>query len=179
MMDSNTIRIAGVMSDSIVDGPGLRLSIFTQGCPHACVGCHNPETHDPNGGLEFETDDFISRVRDELIHNPILSGITLSGGEPIAQVSAVLRVAKAVREMGKTVVLFSGYTYEELIAMSENEPDIKELLSLCMLLVDGRFILEQRNLEIKFRGSTNQRLIDPIKSLEKGEVVPWKSKFDF
>ena len=69
-MDDATLRIAGVVSDSIVDGPGLRLSIFVQGCPHRCEGCHNPETHDFNGGIEFDTDDFISRVIDELMHNP-------------------------------------------------------------------------------------------------------------
>ena len=178
-MDGSTIRIAGVVSDSIVDGPGLRLSIFVQGCPHHCEGCQNPETHDFEGGIEFDTEDFISRVRDEIIHNPILAGVTLTGGEPIAQVSAVLKVAEAVRELGKNVVLFTGYTYEELLKMSVDEPDIKKLLALCMLLVDGRFILEQKSLQLKFRGSSNQRLIDPAASLKCREMVPWKSKFDF
>ena len=178
-MDGSTIRIAGVVSDSIVDGPGLRLSIFVQGCPHHCEGCQNPETHDFEGGIEFDTEDFISRVRDEIIHNPILAGVTSTGGEPIAQVSAVLKIAEAVRELGKNVVLFTGYTYEELLKMSDDEPDIKKLLALCMLLVDGRFILEQKSLQLKFRGSSNQRLIDPAASLKCGEMVPWKSKFDF
>lgn len=178
-MDGSTIRIAGVVSDSIVDGPGLRLSIFVQGCPHHCEGCQNPETHDFEGGIEFDTEDFISRVRDEIIHNPILAGVTLTGGEPIAQVSAVLKVAEAVRELGKNVVLFTGYTYEELLKMSDNEPDIRKLLSLCTLLVDGRFIIEHKSLQLKFRGSSNQRLIDPAASLKCGQIVEWKSKFDF
>lgn len=177
-MDDATLRIAGVVSDSIVDGPGLRLSIFVQGCPHRCEGCHNPETHDFNGGIEFDTDDFISRVIDELMHNPLLSGVTLSGGEPIAQASALLKVAKAVRDFGKDIVLFTGYTFEELLELGKTHPEVTELISLCSLLIDGRFVLAERNLTLKFRGSSNQRLIDPAASLERNEVVPWKSKFD-
>lgn len=177
MSDANTIRIAGVVGDSIVDGPGLRLAVFVQGCPHNCEGCHNPETHDFSGGIEFDTDDFIARVRDELIHNPIVSGVTFSGGEPMCQPEALCRVAKAVRELGKDIVIYTGYTYEELL--ERKEPEVRELLSMTRLLVDGPFILAQRNLEAKFRGSTNQRLIDPAASLEKGEIVEWRSKFDF
>ena len=176
MAKVDTIRIAGVVGDSIVDGPGLRLTVFVQGCPHNCEGCHNPETHDFAGGIEFDLQDFIARVRDEIIHNPILSGVTFSGGEPMCQPEALLEVAKAVRELEKNIVIYTGYTYEQLL--ERKEPEVRELLSMAMLLVDGPFILAQRNLEIKFRGSTNQRLIDPQKSLEQGKIVEWKSKFD-
>ena len=176
--DDSEIRIAGVISDSIVDGPGLRLSIFVQGCPHNCEGCHNPETHDFNGGVVFDTENFSFKVLDELRRNPILAGVTFSGGEPVEQAPALLKIARAAVEMGKDVVLFTGYTYEQLLEKSKEHPEILELLSLCVLLIDGRFVLAERSLTLKFRGSTNQRLIDPKKSLETGETVLWKSKFD-
>lgn len=177
MSKGDTIRIAGVVGDSIVDGPGLRLAVFVQGCPHHCEGCHNPETHDFEGGIEFDTEDFIARVRDEIIHNPIVSGVTFSGGEPMCQPEALCRVGRAVKELGKDIVIFTGYTYEQLL--ERKEPEVRELLSMATLLVDGPFILAERNLEIKFRGSTNQRLINPAASLEQGKIVEWKSKFDF
>lgn len=172
-----TVRIAGVVSDSIVDGPGLRLVLFFQGCHHHCPGCHNPETHDFEGGTLFDLEDFTEKVVEELKANPLLAGVTFSGGEPICQYEAMLYIAKQVRAMNRNIVIFTGYTFEELVDM--NKPEIMELLKMTTLLVDGRFELEKRNLEIKFRGSTNQRLINPIASIEQGEIVMWKSKFDF
>lgn len=176
--NKNTIRIAGVIGDSIVDGPGLRLTIFVQGCPHNCEGCHNPETHDFDGGTEYELESFTHNIIDELDCNPILSGVTFSGGEPMCQPSALLYIAKKVVEKGKNIVIFSGYTFEELMNMSKSNCSIKELLELSILLVDGKFELKNRNLAIKFRGSTNQRLIDPKASIKEGKIIEWKSKFD-
>ena len=162
-----SIRLAGVARESIVDGPGIRFTVFVQGCPHHCPGCHNPTTHDPNGGYDCE----MQKILDAMDKNPLLRGITLSGGEPFEQAPALLKLAKAVRERGKDVVAYSGYTFEELMEKAKAVPEIKELLSLCCMLVDGRFVLAERDLTLRFRGSRNQRLIDPVASIEKGEVV--------
>ena len=163
----DTIRLAGIIRESIVDGPGLRLTVFTQGCPHRCKGCHNPQTHDPLGGYDAEIENIL-RVLDE---NPILRGITLSGGEPMDQARQLLPLAKSVIGRSRDIVIFSGYTFEQLLEMSEKRPEIKELLSLSFLLVDGQYMEEQRDLTLRFCGSRNQRLIDVAKSLKAGAAV--------
>ncbi|MDD4079954.1 MAG: anaerobic ribonucleoside-triphosphate reductase activating protein [Eubacteriales bacterium] len=160
------IRISGTVMDSIVDGPGLRFTVFTQGCPHRCPGCHNPETHDPLGGRIADTEDLLARMRE----NPLLSGLTLSGGEPFAQPEACLALALAARALGLDVWVYSGYTYEELL---KRGGAARELLTACDVLVDGPFIMDQRSLELSFRGSRNQRLIDLAKTREAGEVRLW------
>lgn len=162
-----SIRLAGVVRESIVDGPGIRLTVFTQGCPHHCPGCHNPQTHDPKAGYDCEA----QKILDALDANPLLRGITLSGGEPFEQAKPLLELARAVAARGKDIVAFSGYTFEQLLEKSKETPEIKELLSLCCMLVDGRFILAQRDLSLRFRGSRNQRLIDPVASLKEGKAV--------
>lgn len=161
------LRIAGYVNDSIVDGPGLRFAVFAQGCPHACPGCHNPETHDMNGGREEETDTLIAEMK----KNPLLSGITLSGGDPMMQPEACLELARAAHDMHLNVWMYTGYTWEEIMAQ-ENEAWNK-LVKETDVLVDGPFILSQRSLELDYCGSKNQRLIDVQKSLAKGEVVLW------
>ncbi len=148
------IRIAGVVRESIVDGNGLRFTLFTQGCPHACKGCHNPETHDFNGGSLV----LAEKIIEEIKKNPLLSGITFSGGEPILQAAELLPVARAVVEMGLDCVIYSGYTFEQLMEMQDS--DVNELLSLCSSLIDGKYVEEERDLLLKFRGSRNQRIID-------------------
>lgn len=158
------IRIAGVVNDSIVDGTGMRFTVFTQGCPHHCPGCHNPQTHDFAGGSESDTDELIRRFR----RNPLLDGITLSGGEPFAQCEACLLLAQAAHASGLNVWSYSGYTYEELLNGKE---EWRNLLKELDVLVDGPFILEKRTLECKFRGSSNQRLIDVQASLKAGKVI--------
>lgn len=154
------IRISGVVRESIVDGPGLRFVLFTQGCPHKCPSCHNPSTHDFSGGYEIEWE----KVFEEFSKNPLLKGITLSGGEPFVQSAALIPLAKAVKDTGKDIVIYSGYTYEQLLTMAEENTDIKDLMSLCDILIDGPFILEKRDLTLLFRGSSNQRIIDLKKS---------------
>jgi len=163
-------RMAGMLRDSIVDGPGLRLAVLAQGCPHACPGCHNPKTHDFSGGTEKDTAEIIA----ELASNPLCAGVTLTGGEPFCQIEAMLIIAKAARELGKDVWAYSGWTFEELL---ENEAK-KELLLACDVLVDGRFLLEQRSLALRFKGSGNQRIIDVPKSLKTGKIVPWSDGWD-
>lgn len=148
------LKIAGIIRESIVDGAGLRFVVFTQGCPHRCPGCHNPQTHDPNGGYEIS----IERILEEFSKNPLLQGITLSGGEPFLQASELIPLAQAVRAMGKDVVIYTGYTLEQLTAM--HDPSVDKLLSLCDTLIDGRFILAEKDLTLTFRGSRNQRIIN-------------------
>ena len=159
------IRVAGIANDSIVDGPGLRLTVFTQGCPHRCPGCHNPQTHDFAGGSDWETDEIIGKIK----KNALLDGVTLSGGEPFCQPEACAEIAHAARGMGLNVWSYSGYTFEEIIG-NGTEAQIALLRELDVL-VDGRFELEKRSLECRFRGSSNQRLIDVPASLKSGSAV--------
>lgn len=161
------IRLAGVVRESIVDGPGIRLTVFVQGCPHHCPGCHNPDTHDPLGGYDCA----LQKILDAFDADPLLRGITLSGGEPFEQADGLLALARAVCHRGKDVVAYSGYTFEQLLEKGKKEPNVIELLSLCCLLVDGRFVQAQRDLSLRFRGSRNQRLIDPQQSLKTGKIV--------
>lgn len=157
------IRIFGIANDSIVDGPGLRLTVFTQGCPHGCPGCHNPQSHDFAGGREMDTEEILKMMRE----NPLLDGVTLSGGEPFCQSEACLEIAKAAHAAGLNVWGYSGYTFEQLLKKSECAPLLAEL----DVLVDGPFVQAKRSLECPWRGSTNQRLIDVQASLKSGETV--------
>ncbi len=160
------VRICGVVRESIVDGPGLRFVLFTQGCPHRCPGCHNPQSHDINGGYLCEEEKILS----EFSKNPLLKGMTLSGGEPTLQAEALFPIAKQVTMMGKDIVLYSGYTFEELIKQASSRPSLMDLLKYTSLLVDGRYEEDQRSLSLLFRGSKNQRLIDVPASLQSGRA---------
>ena len=157
------IRIAGLVNDSIVDGPGFRLAVFTQGCPHDCEGCHNPETHDFNGGKLMDTAEIVKLMQD----NPLLDGITLTGGDPFCQPLACAELARTAHEMGLNVWAYSGWTYDELLA----DPEMSKLLRELDVLVDGPFILAERTLDKRFMGSKNQRAIDVKRSLSQGSVV--------
>ncbi len=160
-------RLSGIVNDSIVDGAGFRLAVFMQGCPHGCPGCHNEETWDPQGGHEADTED----IRQMLKSNPLLDGITLSGGDPFFQPEAALAMARITKDMGLNVWAYTGWTLEELQAM-EN-PAVQALLEHIDVLVDGPFIQAQRSLALRFRGSANQRLIDLPATLSSGSVVLW------
>ena len=164
------LRLSGVIKESIVDGPGLRLAIFTQGCPHACPGCHNPETHDFNGGFIADTEKLLAAID----KNPLLSGVTLSGGEPLCQAAALLPFADSVRARGKNIMCYTGYTFEQLVAQADS--DIIALLEKVDILVDGPYIESKRNLELRFRGSDNQRVLDMPESLKAGKAV-WAKGF--
>ena len=163
----NTIRIAGVVRESIVDGPGLRFTVFCQGCPHGCKGCHNMATHDFSGGYDCE----ISRILEAIDENPLLDGVTFSGGEPMCQPEAFYNLAVQVKERGLNIVTYTGFTYEELITMGESNIGVKKLMDLTDILVDGRFVLEERDLTLPFRGSANQRLIDMNLTRERGKLT--------
>ena len=161
------MRIAGTIQDSIVDGPGFRFVVFTQGCESRCEGCHNPGTWDMDGGTETSVGDII----DEMLGNPLTDGLTLSGGEPFLQAADCVRLAAAAREKGLNIWVYTGYRFEELIAKLKSEPQVKELLELTDALIDGPFILAERTLSLRWRGSRNQRVLDMKKSLETGKAV--------
>jgi anaerobic ribonucleoside-triphosphate reductase activating protein len=170
MGNPDMIRMAGIVRESIVDGPGIRFTVFCQGCPHKCEGCHNPETHDFNGGKDVS----IYRILEEIDKNPLLAGVTFSGGEPLCQPEPFSRLAKEVKGRGLNVTVFSGYTYEEIVKMSEDDKNVKCLMDNTDILIDGQFVLGQKDLTLQFRGSQNQRVIDLNKTRENGEIVLWK-----
>ncbi len=151
---ASVIDVCGIEPESIVDGPGFRYVVFVQGCPHRCVGCHNPQSHEFGVGTKRTVDELLAEFRE----NPLLSGITLSGGEPFCQAAALCELAEAVRAMGKTVFAYSGYTLEQLEA--HPDPAVERLLRLVDTLVDGPYVEAERDLELQFRGSRNQRVID-------------------
>lgn len=159
----NYVRIAGFEKESIVDGPGIRYTIFVQGCPIQCKGCHNPETHDTTGGKVFKVEDLYKDIK----ANPLVKGVTFSGGEPTMQHIALGRLASMLKEDGYHIMMFSGFLFENLIKHTEMMP----LFTNVDILVDGPFILDKRTLDMKYRGSKNQRIIDMQKSLEAGQLI--------
>lgn len=160
------IRLAGTVNDSIVDGPGIRFTIFVQGCPHNCKGCHNPQTHDFNGGTVTTTEELLEKIKS----NPLLDGVTFSGGEPFCQAEALAELGAEIRKLGLNIITYTGYTFEKLFEEREKNSWGK-LLEVTDYLIDGPFILEQKDWEIKFRGSSNQRYIDCQASLKSGIAV--------
>ena len=166
MSSELTIRIAGIVQDSIVDGQGIRMTIFTQGCPHHCPGCHNAHTHDPNGGREVTVAEIIEQMRS----NPLLDGVTFSGGEPFEQIEAVKHIAHEAHRLRLNVWCYTGWTWEQIMV----DPRKRGLLAYIDVLVDGRFDLKLRSFELKWRGSKNQRVIAVEESLFKNEVMLWE-----
>ncbi|MBR4628072.1 MAG: anaerobic ribonucleoside-triphosphate reductase activating protein [Ruminococcus sp.] len=160
------IRIAGTVNDSIVDGPGIRFTIFTQGCPHNCEGCHNPQTHDFTGGTVVDTDELIAKIKG----NPLLDGVTFSGGEPFCQAEALAYLGSQIKALGLNIVTYTGYTFEKLWENRESN-GWKSLLDVTDILIDGPFILAQKDWEIHFRGSRNQRCLDCKASMSAGRAV--------
>ena len=158
------IRLAGVVPESIVDGPGYRLAVFVQGCPHACPGCHNPKTHDFAGGYLGNTDDIIARLG----KNPLVRGVTLTGGEPMMQAGAMQEIAQAAKEKGMNVWCYTGYTLEALLAQKQEAQ--MRLLEYVDVLVDGPYMAHERSLDLLYCGSKNQRLIDMNATRAAGEI---------
>ena len=167
---SGDIRIFGVVEESIVDGPGIRYSVFVQGCSHGCPGCHNPESHSPKGGELRSIESVLGGIRS----NKLIAGVTLSGGEPFEQPHACAVLAQQLKADGYNIWTFTGYLYEDLIKMSRANPDIACLLNNIDVLVDGPFVEELKSLELDWRGSSNQRVIDLAKTRDVGAIVEWK-----
>lgn len=164
------LRIAGVVNDSIVDGEGLRYTVFVQGCPHHCKGCHNPQTHSFNGGKEVDFKELLSDIES----NTLLDGVTFSGGEPFEQATALTKFAELVKSLERdlNIVTYTGYTFEELLRGAYSErPEWLDLLKVTDILIDGEFVEELKSYELKYRGSSNQRYLDCRESLRKGKAV--------
>ena len=158
------LNLAGIVGDSIVDGPGIRITIFSQGCPHHCPGCHNPETWGFGSGTDMDEETIMEIVRS----NPLCRGVTFSGGEPFAQAAGFAKLARLLKTAGKEVASYSGYTFEALL---EGTDDQRALLETIDVLIDGPFLQAEKTLEIPFRGSRNQRILDVPKSLAAGRAV--------
>ena len=167
------LRLAGVIRESIVDGPGMRMTIFTQGCPHNCEGCHNPQTHDFNGGYISHPENILK----ELDKDKLLRGVAFSGGEPFMQPEALAELAVEIHKRGLDIVTYTGFTFEQLIDSFDKHPERRLLLEQTDYLIDGKFVLSLRSLELHFRGSSNQRIIDVKKSLEEGRAVEVEGDF--
>ena len=163
------LDLSGIVSDSIVDGPGIRTTIFSQGCPHHCPGCHNPETWAFGCGTLVPVEAIVDIVKS----NPLCRGVTFSGGEPFAQAAGFAKLAMLLKEKGYEVASYSGYTFEELLKGSEDQ---KKLLEAIDILIDGPFLQDQKSLEIAFRGSRNQRILDVKESLAAAKAVETTSK---
>lgn len=158
------IRLSGVEHESIVDGPGIRLVYFMQGCKHDCKGCHNPQTHSFTGGKEVSISEMYQIYKNEIL----CSGVTLSGGDPMEQADALLTFVKLLKSEGVNIICYTGYTWEYL--QQYGTAGQKALLEYIDVLIDGPFILEKRTLNLKYRGSSNQRLIDVQTSLKTKTV---------
>lgn len=169
-LPAHTIRLYGLEPESIVDGAGYRTAIFVQGCPHHCKGCHNPGSHDANGGTIWTLDE----IEAKFSNHPLLDGITLTGGEPFTQPAQCAALARSAHAMGQNVWTYSGYTLEQLYEMSLENADMKALLDETDVLIDGLFVLEQRSLDLLFRGSRNQRLIDMRQTRITGRLALWE-----
>ena len=163
------LDLSGIVSDSIVDGPGIRTTVFSQGCPHHCPGCHNPETWAFGCGTQVPPEAILDIVKS----NPLCRGVTFSGGEPFSQAAEFAKLAELLKAAGYEVASYTGFTFEELLAGAEDQ---KKLLENIDILIDGRFLLAQKSLEIAFRGSRNQRILDVKKSLSAGMAVETTSK---
>jgi len=162
------IRLAGeITTDSIVDGTGIRTVIWTQGCIHNCPGCHNPGTHSFNGGIVRDVMD----VCEEIKNIEFQDGITLSGGDPLAQIEPCLYIAEFCQKNNLNVWCYTGYVMEDLLVRCQKEEKLRRLLSNIDVLVDGPFIMEKLSYNVPFRGSSNQRLIDSKKSILENKVI--------
>ena len=178
-MTTETVRIAGQVKHSAVDGPGVRYTIFLQGCPHKCLACQNPETHDPDAGTERK----LSEVIDEILSTRFLDGITLSGGDPFLQPKASMAIARAAKESGLNVWAYTGWTFDQLTGKDPGgirPPEAaREVLPFVDVLVDGRYdddlhVNDDERSDYMWRGSKNQRLIDVQASLKSGTVIEYK-----
>lgn len=158
------ILTAGIIKESVVDGPGIRYVIFTKGCPHRCLGCHNPETWFAAGGKPISYDDIVKDIE----NNPLLSGITISGGEPLVQAEKLIPILTKLRKdfPQLDIMSYSGYTYEEILGLEFGS----EYLKCIDYLMDGRFVLSKRTVDAPFRGSSNQRFIRIVNG-EMNQVI--------
>ncbi|MCL2252747.1 MAG: anaerobic ribonucleoside-triphosphate reductase activating protein [Treponema sp.] len=163
------MRLSGITPVSLVDGPGLRYVIFTQGCIHCCPHCHNPDSWEINAGKEFTAREIIRMIKKQ----KNIRGITFSGGEPFLQAVELTQIAQAARQLGLDIVTYTGFTYEQLIEKSDNS--VNDLLFSSDILIDGKYIHELKSVSLQFCGSSNQRVIDMAKTKENNKIVLWNT----
>ena len=164
---SNKIRLSGIAYESLVNGPGMRRVFFSQGCNHNCKGCFNPDTHDFNGGEERDMDELI----EDVLKNPMIKGVTFSGGDPMERDEEFSYMAKRFRENGLNVWSFTGYTFEYILDHLDDRKGFREFINNIDVLIDGRFEQDKMEDGLRFRGSKNQRIIDVIESLKQNKIV--------
>ena len=162
MNEEKEIRIAGIVRESIVDGPGIRFTLFVQGCPHHCEGCHNPQTHDFEGGQIVSHEKVINAI----LQNPLLSGVTFSGGEPFMQAKSLYILGTKIKQNGLNLITYTGFKFEKLLEMSKDNPYILKLIELTVYIMDGKFEIKNKTYNKTFVGSSNQRRIDVKKTIE-------------
>jgi anaerobic ribonucleoside-triphosphate reductase activating protein len=165
--NGKTVRLAGIAYESLVNGPGIRRVLFSQGCKHKCAGCFNPDTHCFQGGKEYNTEEIIEDIR----KNPLLRGVTFSGGDPLEQADKFAYIAQKVKSLGLNIWTYTGYTFEYILQHQYERAGWTDLLKHIDVLVDGKFQEENKSEFLKFRGSSNQRIIDVQRSLASGRVV--------
>lgn len=161
------LRLAGIIEESVVDGPGLRSVLFSQGCRHDCLGCHNPETHSFSGG-KFWT---IPQLLKKITANSLVRGVTFSGGDPFEQAEGFAQLGSELRKLNYSVVTYTGYRFEELVDLGRYQSNFIKLLEVTDILIDGKFELAKKDLSLPYRGSTNQRIIDVRKTMELGRLI--------
>lgn len=166
-MKQEQIKLAGIVRESIVDGPGMRFVVFVQGCPHRCDGCHNMSSWDCNGGYFCD----ISKIMEQIQKNPLLRGVTFSGGEPFEQAQVLYELGKQIKQINLNLIVYTGYTLEKLKEKSIKNEHINKLLEITDYLVDGKYDKTLSSYELKFKGSSNQRIIDMKKSMEQQKIV--------
>lgn len=155
-----TIRVIDIIPGTTVDGVGLRTSIYVAGCRHGCKGCHNPQSWDFGAGVPMNVDEIMERVIEEDFN------VTLTGGDPLWQVEKILPLAQAIKAKGYTLWCYTGFTWEEIIA----SPHLSQILPWVDVIVEGRFVEELRDISLRFRGSSNQRIIKVKETLEKNLI---------
>ncbi|HEY8464515.1 MAG TPA: anaerobic ribonucleoside-triphosphate reductase activating protein [Bacillota bacterium] len=165
------LRIAGITHESVVDGPGLRITIFFQGCQHACPGCHNPQTWSIQGGTEYRLAELIPQLK----ITPLITGVTFSGGEPFLQAEAGAELGEILKTSGLGLWVYTGFTWEELLDNLQN-PGYRKLLAVADVVVDGPYREDLKRNSLPFRGSANQRLILVRESLAEGKIIEWRPK---
>ena len=170
--DENEIRIAGIVEESIVDGPGIRFVIFTQGCPHGCKGCHNPQTHDFNSGNDVNIDEIVNKIKED----PLLKGVTLSGGEPFMQAGKLAKLIDKLSDTKLDIITYTGFKYEEIIKNANDENKFYKLLDRTDILIDGKFEEDKKDENLMYRGSSNQRAIDVELSRKSGKIIEHEFK---
>lgn len=168
--DSKLIRLAGIAENSLVNGKGLRKVFFSQGCSHHCEGCFNQHTWEFAGGRMFDMDELVQKVKDE----PFLDGVTFSGGDPFQQADKFAYLAKKLHEANINIWAYTGYTFEELMKLAQTNPYIKQMINNVDVIVDGRFMKDKMSENLKYCGSSNQRVIDVKSSLNENKIILFK-----